>query len=65
MRHEGGEHFDKVFDLVGGDQVAELLQSVEAGGCVVSVSGAPTPGSLESAAAPKRRLLAKIVIDWC
>ncbi len=57
---EGGERFDKVFDLVGGDQVAELFQSVEAGGSVVSVSGAPTPGSLESTAAPKRRLLAKI-----
>lgn len=64
MRHEGGERFDKVFDLVGGDQVAELFQSVETGGSVVSVSGAPTPGSLGSAAAPKRRLLAKIVIDW-
>lgn len=43
---EGGERFDKVLDLVGGDDLADLFGSVERGGRLVTLSGPPTPGSL-------------------
>ena len=58
---EGGERFTKVLDLIGGDQLEELLQSVDEGGHVVSISGPPTPGSLTNVAAPSRKLLAALL----
>ena len=58
---DGGERFDKVFDLVGGDQLPELFGAVEEGGRVVSIAGPPTPGSLTSSAVPGRKLLARLV----
>lgn len=58
---EGGERFDKVFDLIGGNQLPELFQSVDEGGAVVSIAGPPTPGSLNASAAPGRKILAAAV----
>ena len=57
---EGPERFDKVFDLVGGDTLEDLLSSVERGGRVVSIAGPPTPGSLVDWATPLRRPLAAV-----
>ena len=58
---EGGERFDKVFDLIGGDQMAELLGSIEPGGRLVTIAGPPSPGSLRETARPSRRPLAAVV----
>lgn len=44
----GGERFDKVFDLVGGEALEDLVASVRPGGCIVSVAGPLTPGSLDA-----------------
>lgn len=58
---EGGERFDKVFDLVGGDQLKQLFSSVDKGGNVVSIAGPPSPGSLSVAAAPGSKWLGGLV----
>jgi NADPH:quinone reductase and related Zn-dependent oxidoreductases len=44
---QGGERFDKVLDLVGGDTLTDLIGSVERGGRIVSISGPATPGSFD------------------
>ncbi|MGC5049551.1 NADP-dependent oxidoreductase [Micrococcus porci] len=58
---EGHERFDKVFDLVGGDTVTDVLASVERGGRVVTIAGPPTPGSLVGTAAGPRKAIAAVV----
>lgn len=58
---EAGRTFTKVFDLVGGDSISELFTVVEQGGKVVTISGAPTPGSLQETARGWRKAIATLV----
>ena len=58
---EGGERFDKVFDLIGGTEITALPGSIEPGGRLVTIAGPPSPGSLRETAHPSRRPLAAVV----
>ncbi|AIT60695.1 NADP-dependent oxidoreductase [Corynebacterium doosanense] len=58
---EAGRTYNKIFDLVGGDDMNDLFNVIEAGGRVVSIAGPPSPGSLVPMAVPRRRWLVAIV----
>ncbi len=52
----GLERFGKVFDLIGGTVLDDLVDSVEPGGSILSIAGPPTPGSLDDQIWGVRRL---------
>lgn len=58
---EAGRRYNKIFDLVGGDEMVDLFEVIEAGGRVVTIAGPPSPGSLAPVTARRRKWLAAIV----
>lgn len=58
---EAGRSFNKIFDLVGGDDMNDLFNVIEPGGRVVTIAGPPSPGSLAPVTVPRRKWLAAIV----
>ncbi|NEN06147.1 NADP-dependent oxidoreductase [Diaminobutyricibacter tongyongensis] len=52
----GSERFDKVFDLVGGPTLDDLVDSVVPGGSILSVAGPLTSGSLDDEVRGIKRL---------
>jgi alcohol dehydrogenase len=53
----GPERFDKVFDLVGGTTLDDLVGSVEHGGSILSIAGPLTSGSLDDQVRGIKRLV--------
>lgn len=58
---DGKARFDKVLDLVGGDEQLDLFDAIKPGGRVVTLAGPPTPGSLSAVTRPSRKPLAAAV----